>query len=105
VIWLTAIEKCPAAFDGGCTEFVDLPRSGGPHDIGKIDDVRVLMEAEEYLSQKKMAQMPSTHHETVKQVLRYDLNMREVNCKWTSRALDSSQKPVRSNFPENSLIS
>jgi hypothetical protein len=33
-ITLRAVEKWTAAFDGGCTELADLPRSERPRDTG-----------------------------------------------------------------------
>jgi hypothetical protein len=94
VISLRAVEKWIAAFDGGRTEFADLPRPERPRDPGKVDAVRGLIEGEGYVSQKKIAQMPGIHHETVKRILRNDLNMPRVNFKWVSHALDSCQKAV-----------
>jgi histone-lysine N-methyltransferase SETMAR len=95
VITLRAIEKWTAAFEGGRTELADLPRSGRPRDLGKIDAVRALIEGEGYLSQKKIAQILSMHHETVKSILREDLNMRKVNFKWLPHMLNASQKASR----------
>jgi hypothetical protein len=95
VISLQVVEKWTAAFDGRGTEFADLPRFGWPRDTGKVDAFCALIEGEGYLSQKKIAQMLGIHHETVKRILRNDLNMRKVNFKWVPHALNSSQKAVR----------
>jgi hypothetical protein len=95
MIWLRAVEKRTPAFTGGCTEFADLPRSGKPHDTGKVGAVRALIEGEGYVSQKKIAQILGVHQETVERNLRDDLNMRKVNFKWVPHALDNSQKGAR----------
>jgi hypothetical protein len=92
---LRACKKRIAAFDGPRTEFADLPRSRRSHDTGKVDAVRALIEGEGYLSQKTIAQMLGIHDETVKRILRNDLNTRKVNFKWVPNALDSCQKAVR----------
>jgi hypothetical protein len=75
------IEEWTGVFDSGPTDLTDLPRSGKQHDIGKVDDVHALVESEGYMSQKKIAQMLGRHHETVKSILRNDLNMGKVNFK------------------------
>jgi plasmid maintenance system antidote protein VapI len=54
----------------------------------------VLIENEGHLSQKKIAQMLSIHHETVKHIVHDDLTMRRVNIKWVLYTLNSSQKTV-----------
>jgi hypothetical protein len=41
-----------------------------------------VIKGEGYLSQKKIAQMPGTGHETVKRIMRHDLKMYKVNFKW-----------------------
>jgi Mn-dependent DtxR family transcriptional regulator len=58
-----------------------LARSRRLRDIGEVDTIRALMESEEYLSQKKIAQMLGIHHETVKYILRNNLNTCMVNFK------------------------
>jgi Mn-dependent DtxR family transcriptional regulator len=68
-------------FDGGRTEFADLATSGTPRDTGKVDAVCALIEGKGYISQKKIARMLGIHHETVKRILRDDLNMRKMNFK------------------------
>jgi hypothetical protein len=95
VITLRTIQKWTAAFESGCTDLVDLARSGVPRDTGKVDAVRALVESEGCLSQKKIAHILGIHHETVKSILRDDLTMRKVNCKWLRHALKSSQKAAR----------
>jgi hypothetical protein len=40
VVTLRAVGKWTAAFDGGRTEFPDLPRSQSPRGTGKVDAVR-----------------------------------------------------------------
>jgi hypothetical protein len=55
VISRRAVEKWTAAFDGGRSEFADLPRAGRPHDTGKFNAVRALIEGEGWLSQDKIA--------------------------------------------------
>jgi transposase len=47
------------------------------------------------MSQKKIAHILGIHYETVKSILRSDLNMRKVNFKWLPHALNSSQKSAR----------
>jgi hypothetical protein len=95
VITLWAVEKWTTGFAGGCAELVNLPRSGRLCDIGKVDAVRALSEGKRNLSRKKIASMLSIDHETVKCVLRDDLNMRKVNFKWVPYALNDSQKACR----------
>jgi hypothetical protein len=90
-----AIDKWTAANDGGRTELADLSRCGRPHDTGKVDAARALIEGEGYLSQKKAAQILGVHHETIKHSLRDDLNMGKVNFKQVLHAPNSSQKAVR----------
>jgi predicted XRE-type DNA-binding protein len=94
VATLRPVEKWTAAFDDGPTGLADLSRSGRPRDTGKVGAVRALIESEGNLSQKKIAQTLGVHHETIKHVLRDDLNMRKVNLKWVLHALGSSQKAV-----------
>jgi transcriptional regulator with XRE-family HTH domain len=95
VILLWAVEKWKAAFDGRRIEFITLPSSGRPRDTGKVDAIRARIEDERYLSQKKIAQILGIHHETVKRILRDGTNMRKVNFKWVSHALNSFPKAVR----------
>jgi hypothetical protein len=92
---LRPVEKWTAAFDGGPTDLVNFPRSGRLRETGTVDAVHALIEDERYLSQKKIAQMPRIHHDTVKDILRDDLNMLKVNFKWVPHALNSFHKPVR----------
>jgi hypothetical protein len=47
VISLRAVENWTATFDGAGTELADLPRSGRPHDTGKVDAVRALIEGDD----------------------------------------------------------
>jgi hypothetical protein len=95
VITLRAAEKWTAAFDGGLTAPPDLPRFGRPRDTGKVDAVRALIEGEGCLSHENIAQILGVHRETVKRILRHDLNMRKVNFKWVPHALDNCEKAVR----------
>jgi hypothetical protein len=81
VITLRAIEKWTAAVERGRTELADLPRSGKPGDTGKVEAVRALIKGEEYLSLKKMAQMLCVHDDTIKRILRDDLNIHNMNSK------------------------
>jgi histone-lysine N-methyltransferase SETMAR len=95
VITLRTIETWTAAFDGDRIDLADLPRSGSSRDTANIDAVRAPIESEESLSQKKIAHILGIHHETVKSILRSDLNMRKVNFKWLLHALNNSQKAAR----------
>jgi predicted XRE-type DNA-binding protein len=95
VITLRTIETWTATFEDGRTGLADLPRSGSTRDTANIDAVRALIESEAYLSQKKIAHLLGIHHETVKSILRSDLNTRKVNFKWLPHALNSSQKATR----------
>jgi hypothetical protein len=45
-----------------------------------------------YLSQKKVAQALSLHHNTVKKLSTAELSLRRVNSKWVPRTLTASQK-------------
>jgi hypothetical protein len=81
VITLLVVEKWTAAVERGHTELADLSRSGKPGDTGKVEAVRALIKGEEYLSPKKMAQMLCVHHDTIKRILRDDLNIHSVNSK------------------------
>jgi hypothetical protein len=78
VTLLGVIEKLIAAFDGGRTESVDLLRLERLRNTGNVDSVRALIEGGEYLSEKKIVQMPGIHHKTIKPVVRDDLNMCKV---------------------------
>jgi hypothetical protein len=69
--------------------------SGRPHDTGNLDAVRALIKGEGHLPQMKIAQMLGIHDETVKRILRDELNMVKLPFKWVPHALDSSQKAVR----------
>jgi hypothetical protein len=80
-IWLRALEKWITAFDGRRTEFADLPRPGRPFDTENVDALGALIEGEGYVSEKKVTQMLGIHHETVKRILRDDLNKRKMNFK------------------------
>jgi hypothetical protein len=88
---LPIIEKRTAAFEGGQTDFADLPTFGRPRDTGKVDAVRALVGGEGYLFQKKIACILGIQGETMKSILRVDLNVRKANFKWLSHALNSSQ--------------
>jgi hypothetical protein len=81
VISLRAIEKWTTTSDDGRTTFADLPTSARPHDTGNVHTVRALIKGEGYLSQKKIAQMPGLHDETVTHVLRDDFNMHKESFK------------------------
>jgi hypothetical protein len=94
VISLQDVEKWMAVFDSEHIEFADLPRPGRLCDATDVDAVRVLIESEGYLSQKKIGRMMGIHHQTVKCISRDDLNMLKLNFKWVPHALDSSQKAV-----------
>jgi hypothetical protein len=78
---LRAVEMSTSAFDDGRTELVDLSRFGRPYDTGTVDAVRGLIEDERHLYWKNIAQMLGIHHETVKRILRDNLNMHKVNFK------------------------
>jgi hypothetical protein len=54
VITLRTIKKWTATVEGRHTDLADWPRSGRPHDTGKVDAIRALVESEGYLSQKKI---------------------------------------------------
>jgi hypothetical protein len=103
MISLQAVEKWTAAFDGGLTELADLPKSRRPRDTGKVHAVPALIEGEGYISQKKIAQMLGIHHETVKHILRDDVNMPKGNSKSVPHALDSSQKAIRIQVSQEPL--
>jgi hypothetical protein len=103
VISLRDIEKGTAAFDGGHTEPIDLPRYRRPRDTGKVKVVPTLIEGEGGLSQKKIAVMRGIHQETVKRIRRDDLNARKVAFKWVPYALNSSQKVVWVQVSRESL--
>jgi hypothetical protein len=47
--------------------------------------------------------MPGIHHETVKDILRDDLNMGNVNFKLVPHTLNSFHKPVRAEMPREYL--
>jgi hypothetical protein len=102
VITLRTIEKWTAAFDGARTDIADLPRSGRPRGTANIDAIRALIQSEGYLSQKKIAHLLGIHHETVKSIMRSDLNMRKVNFKWLPHALNNSQRPLESKLRASS---
>jgi hypothetical protein len=72
-----------------------LPKSGRLRETGKVDAVHALLAGEEYLFQKKIAQMLDIHHETIKRMLRDNLNVHNLNFKRVPRALNNSQKAVR----------
>jgi hypothetical protein len=55
------------------------------------------------ISQKKVAQMLGIHHETVKHILRDDLNMRKAYFKRVTHAVNSSQKAVQVQVSRGSL--
>jgi hypothetical protein len=44
--------------------------------------------------QKKIAQVPGIHHETVKRILRDNLSMRKMNFKCVPHAMNSSHKGI-----------
>jgi hypothetical protein len=75
-------EKWDAAFDGGRTEFADLPMSEKPHDTGKVNPVRALIEGEGYLSQKNITQILGTRHEIAERIFHNDLNTCKMNFTW-----------------------
>jgi hypothetical protein len=70
-----SVEKWTAAFDGGRTEIVDLPRFGRPYDTGKVKAASVLIKDEGHLSQKKIGKILGIHQETVNGTLCDDLSM------------------------------
>jgi hypothetical protein len=47
--------------------------------------------------------MLSIHHETIKRILPYALNMRKVNFKWVPHTLDNSKKAVRRHVSRERL--
>jgi predicted transcriptional regulator len=72
-----------------------LPVPGRPRDTGKVDDLYALIEGEEDLSQKKIAQMLGMHHEAVRCIWSDDLSIRKGNFKRILHRLDSSQTAAR----------
>jgi hypothetical protein len=94
LISLQPVGKSIRAFDGRGVGFILLPKSGRFRETGKVDTLRTLIEGLGYLSQKKIAQMMGSYHETVKHVLRDDLNIRKVSFKWVPHALNNSQRAL-----------
>jgi hypothetical protein len=104
VITLRPVETWTAAFDRAHTELTDLLRPGRARDIGKVNAVLALIEADGCLSQKKIAQMPGIHQETVKCILRNDGNMRKMNFRCCIRST-ALKKLLGSKFGGSYLIS
>jgi hypothetical protein len=72
-----------------------LPRSRRRRNTGKVGAVRALIEGEGYIPQERIAEILGIRHETVKRILRDDLNMPKANSGWMLYAPTSSEKAVR----------
>jgi hypothetical protein len=92
---LRSLQNRTADLADGRTELADLARSRRHCDPGNDDAVRDLIESERFLSHKQIGHMFGLHQDAAKRILRDDLQMRKVNCKWILHTLSSSQKASR----------
>jgi hypothetical protein len=84
------VHRWTSKFRNGKPDLDDEPKPGRRSE--KLPVMKTMIEEKPYLSQRKIAQTLSLHHNIVKRLITEELNLRRVNFKKVPHTLTASHK-------------
>ncbi len=82
-------------FDNGRKTLFDLPRTGRPRILSKVNDVKKIIDEFPYSSCRYISHIVGIDHKTVKRILIEELHMKKLCLHWVPHDLTESQKVAR----------
>jgi hypothetical protein len=101
IVNLKAVQRWTLKFRNGKAYLDDEPSPGRPRRNEKLPVIRTMIEENQYLSQKEIAQALSLCHDIMKRLITEELNLQRVNFKRVLHTLAASQNWKGSRFRGN----